>query len=95
MKKIVKLMMAILLAFSTFSFQVKGEEAIIIDVVDYGADPLGIEDSALAIYEALEAAKAYESEDQEVILNFAKGEYQIYKDYAQKTEYHTSNTNSI
>ncbi len=67
----------------------------VIDVLDYGADPTGAEDSAEAIWAALEAAKEAESEGNSVTLNFPTGEYHIYKDKAQTREYHTSNTNSI
>ncbi|EKY27022.1 NPCBM/NEW2 domain-containing protein [Clostridium celatum] len=70
----------------------KKENSIIIDVTDFGADPSGKKDSTEAIYEAIESAKEYNNE---VIINFPKGEYQIYKDNAQKREYHTSNTNSM
>lgn len=63
-----------------------------INVTDFGADPSGKNDSALAIYNALEEAKKF---SEPVIINFPKGEYSIYKDYAQEREYHTSNTNSI
>ena len=63
--------------------------------LDYGADPTGASDSAQAIWEALEAAKAAEAEGKSVTLEFPEGEYHIYKDKAQTRVYHTSNTNSI
>ena len=67
-----------------------------IDVTDFGADPSGTLDSAEAIWAAFEAAKeATENGADSVTVNFPTGEYHIYKDKAQKREYHTSNTNSI
>ena len=71
-------------------------DGIHINVLDYGADPTGVKDSTIAIWEALQAAKEAEDNGKNhVILDFPKGEYHIYKDYAQVREYHTSNTNSI
>ena len=68
----------------------------VIDVTDFGADPSGMEDSAIAIWNALETAKELSKDGAiPVTVNFPKGEYHIYKDYAQTREYHTSNTNSI
>lgn len=76
--------------------QASEETSVIIDPVDYGADPTGMTDSTRAIQEAFEAAKqATEDGASSVIVDFPKGEYHIYKDYAEKREYHTSNTNSI
>jgi len=68
---------------------------VVINAMDYGADPTGAIDSAEAIWAALEAAKALEADGKAVTLKFPKGEYHIYKDKAQTREYHTSNTNSI
>ncbi|MFQ8704956.1 MAG: NPCBM/NEW2 domain-containing protein, partial [Thomasclavelia sp.] len=71
-------------------------DGIHINVLDYGADPTGVKDSTTAIWDALQAAKEAEDDGKnQVILDFPKGEYHIYKDYAQVREYHTSNTNSI
>ena len=71
-------------------------DGIHINVLDYGADPTGVRDSTTAIWEALQAAKEAEDDGKnQVILDFPKGEYHIYKDHAQVREYHTSNTNSI
>ena len=68
---------------------------VVINPVDFGADPSGKEDSAIAIWDAFEAArKATENGAASVTVSFPKGEYHVYKDYAQKREYHTSNTNS-
>ena len=70
--------------------------AVVIDVADYGADKTGKRDSAEAIWEAFEAAKAASANGaSSVTVSFPKGEYHIYKDRAQTREYHTSNTNSI
>ena len=69
---------------------------VVINPVDFGADPSGKEDSAIAIWDAFEAArKATENGAASVTVSFPKGEYHVYKDYAQKREYHTSNTNSM
>lgn len=71
-------------------------DSIIIDVTDYGANPTENIDNAKAIYKALQAcSEKSKSSGKNVILNFPKGEYHIYKDYSQEREYHTSNTNSI
>lgn len=64
-------------------------EATVIDVTRYGADPTGVQDSAEGIQAAIEAAKQVEGP---VVLNFPKGEYQIYPDRAQKRELYISNT---
>ncbi len=76
---------------------VYGEEnGVVINPVDYGADPTGESDSAEAIQAAFEAAKeAVADGAPHVTVDFPKGEYHIYKDKAQQREYHTSNTNSI
>lgn len=68
------------------------KESTIIDVTDFGADPSGKRDSTIAIQKALEAAKEV---DGNVKLNFPKGEYSIYKDFAEQRQYHTSNTSSL
>lgn len=64
-------------------------EATVIDVTRYGADPTGVQDSAEGIQAAIEAAKQVEGP---VVLDFPKGEYQIYPDRAQKRELYISNT---
>ena len=64
-------------------------EATVIDVTKYGADPTGVQDSAEGIQAAIEAAKQAEGP---VVLDFPKGEYQIYPDRAQKRELYISNT---
>ena len=68
---------------------------VVINALDYGADPTGAADSAEAIWAALCAAKEAEAEGKSVTLEFPEGEYHIYKDKAETREYHTSNTNSI
>lgn len=69
---------------------------VVIDALEYGADPTGMTDSTIAIQKAFAAARqATEEGASSVTVNFPKGEYHIYKDYAEKREYHTSNTNSI
>ena len=71
-------------------------KVVVIDASDYGADPTGGSDSTVAIQDALAAAKrAREDGAASVTVSFPKGEYHIYKDFAEKREYHTSNTNSI
>ena len=74
----------------------EGTEVTVIHAEEYGVDPNGLKDSTQAIQRAFEAAKeAKEAGAAEVVVDFPKGEYHIYKDYAEKREYHTSNTNSI
>ena len=70
-------------------------DAVVLNAMDYGADPTGAMDSTLAIQNALAAAKELENQGKTVTLQFPRGEYHIYKDKAQTREYHTSNTNSI
>ena len=71
-------------------------EDVVINPVDYGADPTGEQDSAEAVWRAFEAAKeATQNGAAHVTVEFPKGEYHIYKDKVQQREYHTSNTNSI
>lgn len=71
-------------------------EDVVIDASEYGADPTGQTDSTTAIQDAFAAAKeAKENGASHVTVTFPEGEYHIYKDHAEKREYHTSNTNSI
>lgn len=63
--------------------------AVVIDVTDFGADPSGIRDSAVPIQKAIAAAREAEGP---VILNFPKGEYQVYPDKAVERELYISNT---
>lgn len=93
------IVMCILLgAFVLGSLAVHAEEtgAVTINPVDYGADPTGQNDSAEAVWQAFEAAKAATADGaSHVTVEFPEGEYHIYKDKVQQREYHTSNTNSI
>ena len=57
------------------------DKVTVIDVTQYGADPTGVKDSAEGIQAAIEAAKEVNGP---VVLDFPKGEYQIYPDHAQK-----------
>lgn len=71
------------------------DQEVVIDVTDYGAKKDSTEDSAEAIWEAFEAAKeAKKNGASSVTVTFPKGTYHIYKDRAEKREYHTSNTSS-
>lgn len=96
MKRSLFIILSFCLCFSQF-YLIKAETSAdyVINVIDYGADPLGIKDSTIAFQEALDAAKEKEGEDVVVQLEIPKGEYHIYKDHAYQREYHTSNTNSI
>lgn len=69
-------------------------EDYIIHVTDYGADPEGEKDSAAAVKKALERA-AYlreQNEEQEIVIDFPQGKYQIYPDQAEVRELYVSNT---
>ena len=59
-------------------------EAVVVNALDYGADPTGAADSTVAIQKALEAAKELEAQGKSVTLEFPRGEYHIYKDKAFK-----------
>ncbi len=79
--------------FSTGKTVLAKEKAgTVIDVTDFGADPGGKTDSTKAVQKALEKAKETKGN---VTLNFPKGEYHFWKDYATKRNYHTSNTSSL
>ena len=102
MSRILSLLLALTLLFQPMTGLAKQDKkgttksGIVIDVLEYGADPTGINDSAEAIWKALEEAKKVSDGGKNAVtLNFPKGEYHIYKDKAQQREYHTSNTNSI
>lgn len=64
--------------------------AAVVNVTDYGADPSGARDSAVAIQKAIDAVKALNG--QPVILNFPQGEYHIYPEHAAKRDLYVSNT---
>lgn len=61
----------------------------IIDVTDFGADPNGGKDNAIAIQEAIKEAK---KQTEPVTIFFPKGEYHIYPEYAPERELYISNT---
>lgn len=99
--KMISVVAALCLAVQVFAccgMEASAQETdeVVIEAVEYGADPTGERDSALAVWQAFLAAKeATEGGAKSVTVHFPKGEYHIYKDYAQQREYHTSNTNSI
>lgn len=69
------------------------EEAKVIDVTRYGADPTGATDSTPAIKKAVEAAKKIREEsDTLVVIDFPEGRYDIYPDQAEERELYISNT---
>lgn len=97
-----KRILAFVLAFcmimgniSTFGYTAQAKEKesraseIVIDVTDFGADPTGATDSAVAIQKAIEAAKKV---DEPVTISFPKGRYDIYPDKAAERELYISNT---
>lgn len=65
------------------------ETATVIDVTDYGADPSGKNDSVIPIRKAIEAAKQTEGP---VVLNFPKGEYNLWPDDATVRRIYISNS---
>lgn len=65
------------------------EQAVIIDVTDYGADPSGRTDSVVPIRKAIEAAKKVEGP---VVLNFPTGEYNLWPDDATVRRIYISNS---
>lgn len=78
----------------TSEVQAADGDATVIDVTDFGADPAGAKDSAEAIIAALDEAAEIQEEnpDEEIVIDFPKGEYQIYPDKAQERELYVSNT---
>lgn len=92
---IVCMLTGLLSGFTKAAERDVNENEVIINAAEYGADPSGMEDSARAIQEAFAAAREAKEEGAgHVTVSFPKGEYHIYKDYAEKREYHTSNTSS-
>lgn len=77
-------------AFAESADPAEGVDAVVINVTDYGADPSGARDSAVAVQKAIEAVRALEG--QPVILNFPQGEYHIYPENAAKRDLYVSNT---
>lgn len=83
------------LSFLPAQAKEKEDKAVHLDASEYGVDPTGEKDSTEAVQKALAAAKKEEEKGQKVVLEFPRGEYQIYKDKAEVRKYHTSNTNSL
>lgn len=97
-KRILAFMLAfcmITVSMSTFGYSAQAKEKepkaseVVIDVTDFGADPTGTADSAVAIQKAIEAAKKV---DEPVTISFPKGRYDIYPDKAAERELYISNT---
>ncbi len=78
----------------TLETQAADEDATVIDVTDFGADPGGAKDSAKAIIAALDEAAEIQKENpkEEIVIDFPTGEYQIYPDKAEERELYVSNT---
>lgn len=98
-KKLVAFLMAVCMAvpsFGTVGATVEAadkEEAKVIDVTKYGADPTGATDSTPAIKKAIEAAKKVtKKSDTPVAIDFPEGRYDIYPDQAEERELYISNT---
>lgn len=98
-KKLVAFLMAVCMAVpsvGTVGATVEAadkEEAKVIDVTKYGADPTGATDSTLAIKKAIEAAKKVtKKSDTPVVIDFPEGRYDIYPDQAEERELYISNT---
>ena len=98
-KKLVAFLMAVCMAvpsFGTVGATVEAadkEEAKVIDVTKYGADPTGATDSTPAINKAIEAAKKVtKKSDTPVVIDFPEGRYDIYPDQAEERELYISNT---
>lgn len=101
-KKLVAFLMAVCMAvpsFGTVGATVEAadkEEAKVIDVTKYGADPTGATDSTPAIKKAIEAAKKVtKKSDTPVAIDFPEGRYDIYPDQAEERELYISNTVGI
>ena len=98
MKKLFAVVLAVCMVISGVGItgmghaQAKEKSSTVIDVTKFGADPSGKNDSTDAVKKALEKAKETQGS---VTVNFPKGEYHFWKDYAAKRVYHTSNTSSL
>lgn len=68
------------------------QNAQVIDVTDYGADPNGLKDSQPAVMKAIEAASEVQGD---VRIVFPNGTYQLYPDQAYHKEMYLSNTSGI
>lgn len=98
-KKLVAFLMAVCMvvpsvgAVGTTVEATDKEEAKVIDVTQYGADPTGSTDSTPAIKKAIEAAKKIRKKsDTPVVIDFPEGRYDIYPDQAEERELYISNT---
>ena len=89
------MLLSLVPAVATRAAAESASDSVVLNAMDYGADPTGAADSTVAIQNALAAAKELEDQGKSVTLEFPYGEYHIYKDKAEVREYHTSNTNSI
>ncbi|NBH15409.1 DUF1349 domain-containing protein [Lachnospiraceae bacterium] len=65
------------------------ENPTVLNAMDYGADPSGVKDNAMAIKKVIDAAKKAEGP---VVIDFPKGEYQIYPDKIEARELYITNT---
>ena len=101
-KKSIAILMIFCMVLSIFAFpvnvnaqenqtepQTETQGATVIDAMQFGVDPSGSRDSMPAIRKLIAAAKEMEGP---VILDFPKGEYQIYPDKAFEKELYMSNT---
>ena len=90
-------MMLPLCAFAPIAYAAgtESEDAVIIDVTDYGADKTGVKDSSPAIVEAVAEAKRLSDEGKEVIISFPKGRYDFYPEHAFEKKLYISNTTSL
>lgn len=77
------------------SAAVKAEEGTkTFNVLDYGANPAGVADSAPAVWAAIADAKAYQeaNPDAKIIINFPEGRYDFYPDRIESRVLYVSNT---
>ena len=70
----------------------KSQDAVVVDVTDYGVHPDGGGDSAEGIQQAIAEAKKVSDEDKSVIINFPEGRYDIYPDKSAERELYITNT---
>ena len=80
---------------TTYAAGTESEDAMIIDVTDFGADKTGAQDSAPAIVKAVAEAKKYSDAGKEVVISFPKGRYDFYPEYAFEKRLYISNTTSL
>lgn len=70
----------------------ESEDAVIIDVTDFGADKTGLRDSSPAMIKAVAEAKRLSDAGREVVISFPKGRYDFYPEYAFEKKLYISNT---